>query len=212
MADGFSSTMRIVTGQPGAFEVGGDGLEQIRRVAVVDPHAAIGTAEVLGQTQVVAALGGVHGEVVDALGEGLPVSGLKSPRATCARQWRSAGPGSRRGRASCALGENPHVGMQAAVAVQVIQRRKRFVQRQVTGPAEHEHVTGNRHRISPVGKMGSSRTLGKSELTVREAGKLAVAKHTLHLSLLSPCILLILPRSGQAMTSLPAVHLPTTPF
>ncbi|TGY06415.1 lipase, partial [Stutzerimonas stutzeri] len=53
---------------------------------------------------------------------------------------------------------------------------------------------------------------GKSELTVREAGKLAVAKHTLHLSLLSPCILLILPRSGQAMTSLPAVHLPTTPF
>ncbi|AEA85245.1 conserved hypothetical protein [Stutzerimonas stutzeri DSM 4166] len=52
---------------------------------------------------------------------------------------------------------------------------------------------------------------GKSELTVREAGKLAVAKHTLHLSLLSPCILLILPRSGQAMTSLPAVHLPTTP-
>ena len=60
-------------------------------------------------------------------------------------------------------------------------------------------------------KKGSSRTLGKSELTVREAGKLAVAKHTLHLSLLSPCILLILPRSGQAMTSLPAVHLPTTP-
>ena len=53
---------------------------------------------------------------------------------------------------------------------------------------------------------------GKSELTVREAGKLAVAKHTLHLSLLSPCILLILPRSGQAMTPLPAVHPPTTPF
>ncbi|RRV42733.1 lipase, partial [Stutzerimonas stutzeri] len=45
-----------------------------------------------------------------------------------------------------------------------------------------------------------------------EAGKLAVAKHTLHLSLLSPCILLILPRSGQAMTPLPAVHPPTTPF
>ena len=60
-------------------------------------------------------------------------------------------------------------------------------------------------------KEGSSRTLGKSELTVREAGKLAVAKHTLHLSLLSPCILLILPRSG-AMTPLPAVHPPTTPF
>ena len=64
----------------------------------------------------------------------------------------------------------------------------------------------------PIPQKGSSRTLGKSELTVREAGKLAVAKHTLHLSLLSPCILLILPRSGQAMTSLPAVHPPTTPF
>ncbi|MEB5158883.1 hypothetical protein RXP19_15995, partial [Pseudomonas aeruginosa] len=35
---------------------------------------------------------------------------------------------------------------------------------------------------------------GKSELTVREAGKLVVAKPTIHLSLLSPCILLILPR------------------
>ncbi|MEB5160975.1 hypothetical protein RXP19_26895, partial [Pseudomonas aeruginosa] len=34
---------------------------------------------------------------------------------------------------------------------------------------------------------------GKSELTVREAGKLVVAKPTIHLSLLSPCILLILP-------------------
>ncbi|MEB5089693.1 hypothetical protein RXP19_30125, partial [Pseudomonas aeruginosa] len=31
---------------------------------------------------------------------------------------------------------------------------------------------------------------GKSELTVREAGKLVVAKPTIHLSLLSPCILL----------------------
>ena len=43
--------------------------------------------------------------------------------------------------------------------------------------------------------------VGKSRLTDREAGKLAVAKHTLHLSLLSPCILLILLLSGQATTS-----------
>src|SRR5690606_1883151 len=41
---------------------------------------------------------------------------------------------------------------------------------------------------------------GKSGLTGREAGKLVVAKPTIHLSLLSPCILLILPLSGQAMT------------
>ena len=44
---------------------------------------------------------------------------------------------------------------------------------------------------------------GEERVDSQEAGKLAVAKHTLHLSLLSPCILLILPRSGQAMTSLP---------
>ncbi len=43
--------------------------------------------------------------------------------------------------------------------------------------------------------------VGKSGLTDREAGKLAVAKHTLHLSLLLPCILLILLPSGQATTS-----------
>src|SRR5690606_3277783 len=41
---------------------------------------------------------------------------------------------------------------------------------------------------------------GKSGSTGREAGKLVVAKPTIHLSLLSPCILLILPLSGQAMT------------
>ena len=54
--------------------------------------------------------------------------------------------------------------------------------------------------------------VGKSGLTDREAGKLAVAKHTLHLSLLSPCILLILLLSGQATKPLPVAHPPTTPF
>ncbi|TBW00064.1 lipase, partial [Azotobacter chroococcum] len=43
--------------------------------------------------------------------------------------------------------------------------------------------------------------LGKRGLTVREAGKLAVAKLTNRCPLLSPCILLILPLSGQATTS-----------
>lgn len=157
MADGLlQHDARIVTGKPCAFQVGGDGFEQIGRSGqVVDPHAAVGLAEVLGQTQVVAALGGVHGEVVDALGEGLP--GVRAEVAACdLRAAVTLG----QGQVAVAVellarqGENPHVGMQAAVAVQVIQRRKQFVQRQVTGPAEHEHVTGNRHRISPRGKNG----------------------------------------------------------
>ncbi|CAD5378199.1 hypothetical protein OF001_U290058 [Pseudomonas sp. OF001] len=42
--------------------------------------------------------------------------------------------------------------------------------------------------------------VGKSGLTDREAGKLAVAKHTNACPLLSPCILLILLLSGQATT------------
>ena len=159
MADGFfQHDARIVTGQPGAFQVGGDGLEQIRRGGqVVDPHAAIGTAEILGQTRVFAALGGVHGEIVEALGEGLP--GLGVEVAAC-----DLGAAMALGEGQVAVavellarqGENAHVGMQAAVAMQVIQRRQQLVQRQVTGPAEHEHVTGNRHRISPRGKKWAS--------------------------------------------------------
>ncbi|PWU32196.1 lipase, partial [Pseudomonas sp. RW407] len=52
---------------------------------------------------------------------------------------------------------------------------------------------------------------GKSGLTVREAGRLAVAKRTNPHPLLSPCILLILLLSGQATKSSPATHLPTAP-
>ncbi|OPD72282.1 lipase, partial [Pseudomonas aeruginosa] len=50
---------------------------------------------------------------------------------------------------------------------------------------------------------------GKSELTVREVGRLAVAKQTNSHALLSPCILLILPLSGQA-TRLSPVAKPLT--
>src|SRR5690606_18511208 len=61
-----------------------------------------------------------------------------------------------------------------------------------------------RSSLKPCGKRGFFLVLrrigGKSGLTGREAGKLVVAKPTIHLSLLSPCILLILPLSGQAMT------------
>ncbi|MCY1298911.1 Transposase [compost metagenome] len=51
---------------------------------------------------------------------------------------------------------------------------------------------------------------GKSELTVREVGKLAVAKRTNPHSLLPPCILLILLLSGQATKSSPVAKPLTT--
>src|SRR5690606_14811792 len=68
-------------------------------------------------------------------------------------------------------------------------------------------LAGSGAMKNPLGKpsgfpffMVLRRIGGKSGLTGREAGKLVVAKPTIHLSLLSPCILLILPLSGQAMT------------
>ncbi|WP_270670289.1 hypothetical protein, partial [Aeromonas sp. QDB04] len=42
-------------------------------------------------------------------------------------------------------------------------------------------------------KKGSSRDPGKVEVDRQSAGKLVVAKHTTTITLLSPCIILILP-------------------
>ncbi|MFQ2694390.1 hypothetical protein ACK3ZQ_06410, partial [Aeromonas caviae] len=51
-----------------------------------------------------------------------------------------------------------------------------------------------------VGQMlGSSRDLGEVEVDRQGAGKLAVSKHTTTITLLSPCIILILPPSGQVI-------------
>ncbi|WP_219813028.1 hypothetical protein, partial [Aeromonas sp. ASNIH6] len=44
-------------------------------------------------------------------------------------------------------------------------------------------------------KNGSSRDLGEVEVDRQGAGKLAVSKHTTTITLLSPCIILILPPS-----------------
>ncbi|MFM4898118.1 hypothetical protein ACEUCT_15660, partial [Aeromonas caviae] len=44
-------------------------------------------------------------------------------------------------------------------------------------------------------KKGSSRDLGEVEVDRQGAGKLAVSKHTTTITLLSPCIILILPPS-----------------
>ncbi|WP_339385938.1 hypothetical protein, partial [Aeromonas caviae] len=47
--------------------------------------------------------------------------------------------------------------------------------------------------------FGSSRDPGKVEVDRQGAGKLVVAKHTTTITLLSPCIILILPPSGQVI-------------
>lgn len=56
---------------------------------------------------------------------------------------------------------------------------------------------------------GSSRDLGEVEVDRQGAGKLAVSKHTTTITLLSPCIILILPPSGQVIPSSPKRFLPT---
>ncbi|MEI4942460.1 hypothetical protein U1710_11750, partial [Aeromonas caviae] len=58
-------------------------------------------------------------------------------------------------------------------------------------------------------KIGSSRDPGKVEVDRQGAGKLVVAKHTTTITLLSPCIILILPPSGQVIPSSPKRFLPT---
>ncbi|MBP4060146.1 hypothetical protein, partial [Aeromonas sp. Prich7-2] len=55
----------------------------------------------------------------------------------------------------------------------------------------------NHMKDSRIIKKGSSRDLGEVEVDRQGAGKLAVSKHTTTITLLSPCIILILPPSGQ---------------
>jgi hypothetical protein len=57
--------------------------------------------------------------------------------------------------------------------------------------------------------LGSSRDPGKVEVDRQGAGKLVVSKHTTTITLLSPCIILILPPSGQVIPSSPKRFLPT---
>ncbi|MDH0435962.1 hypothetical protein N7366_22570 [Aeromonas caviae] len=66
-----------------------------------------------------------------------------------------------------------------------------------------------RTRSAVLGKYGSSRDPGKVEVDRQGAGKLAVSKHTTTITLLSPCIILILPPSGQVIPSSPKRFLPT---
>ncbi|MDX7673890.1 hypothetical protein SJS50_20760, partial [Aeromonas caviae] len=57
--------------------------------------------------------------------------------------------------------------------------------------------------------FGSSRDPGKVEVDSQGAGILVVAKHSTTITLLSPCIILILPPSGQVIPSSPKRFLPT---
>ncbi|WP_218972762.1 hypothetical protein, partial [Aeromonas caviae] len=57
-----------------------------------------------------------------------------------------------------------------------------------------DHFTINNFSLVAL-KKGSSRDLGEVEVDRQGAGKLAVSKHTTTITLLSPCIILILPPS-----------------
>ncbi|MFM5280460.1 hypothetical protein, partial [Aeromonas caviae] len=61
-------------------------------------------------------------------------------------------------------------------------------------PVHHQSKAGamGSGHLNPQ-KRGSSRDLGEVEVDRQGAGKLAVSKHTTTITLLSPCIILILP-------------------
>ena len=146
MADGFfQHDPRVVAGQPGGMQVGGDILEQVWRGGqVVDAHPLGGGAQVAGQAAEVGALAGVHGEVIEAVGKALP--GLRVEVGTghlgAAMPF---GQGLKGGAAvgAAGQGDNAHVAVQAAGAVQVVERWQQLVQGQVAGAAEHQHVAGD---------------------------------------------------------------------
>ncbi|WP_290436943.1 hypothetical protein, partial [Aeromonas caviae] len=68
--------------------------------------------------------------------------------------------------------------------------------KQTRDPAGPCPDTGENDRVAQATLfLGSSRDLGEVEVDRQGAGKLAVSKHTTTITLLSPCIILILPPS-----------------
>ncbi|MCY1436719.1 hypothetical protein D9M71_528510 [compost metagenome] len=120
----------------------GDRHEQVRcGRQVVDAGQPARFAEKARQATEVGTLRGIHGEVVQACGETRPdilieiVAGNLRPAAALGEleiltAWQVA-PGQ---------GNDAHGDVQAALAIQVIERRKQFVQGQITGAAEHHNV------------------------------------------------------------------------
>ncbi|MNZ96695.1 hypothetical protein D3C78_1159010 [compost metagenome] len=135
---------RVGPGQAGDGQVGGDRREQLRRGGqVVDASAIAGAAQALGQAAELGALRGVHGEVVEALGEALPgvggEVGAGDLRPAVALGQRLVGLAAQR---AAGQGEDAQIGGQSPLAVQVIECRQQLVQGQIAGAAEHQHVAG----------------------------------------------------------------------
>ena len=113
-------------------------------------HAAFGLSQLVREADEFAALGGVHGEIIEALAESLPDVRIEIvARHLCPAMALGQ---SHIGVALQALagdGKNAHVPVQSPFAMQVIERGDELVQRQVTGAAEDQHVAGNGHDITP---------------------------------------------------------------
>gem|GEM_PF-6876200 len=130
MADGFfQHDACVLTGKAHAFQVGGDGLEQVGRGGqVMHPHPSFGRAEVMGQTGEFAALRGVDGEIIEARGETLPDGVVEI--GTC-----HLGAAVTLGQADVGVAvdvlarqrQDAHVVVQAAFAMQVIEGRNELV-------------------------------------------------------------------------------------
>ncbi|MNZ57695.1 hypothetical protein D3C78_756800 [compost metagenome] len=133
-------------GQAGDGEVLRDGREQRRRGRqVVHQHASFTALQRPAQAAEVGALAGIHGEIAEAGGETAPAFRGE----IAARHLRPAmafGQGEERTVLQVApgQGEDPRIGRQAFLAMQVIERRQQFVQSQVAGAAEHQDVAGTR--------------------------------------------------------------------
>ncbi|MDT4846314.1 hypothetical protein FQZ97_803300 [compost metagenome] len=130
--------------QTGQREVLRDGREQRRGGRqVVHQHPALAAFQGAAQAVEIGALPGVHGEVGDARGEAAP--GLQGEVGL--RHLRPAMPlgEGEEGvvvHAPPGQGENPRIGWQAVLAMQVVERRKQLAQGQVAGAAEHQDVAG----------------------------------------------------------------------
>ncbi|MCY1397601.1 hypothetical protein D9M71_126100 [compost metagenome] len=151
-ADGFfQHDARLRRGHAGDGQVRGDVLEQVGRGGqVVHPTAAGIGAQVARQTAEIGALGRVHGEVIESLGEAAPGFGGEIGAG-------HLGPAAALGQGAEAVavegvagqGEDAHLRMQATFAVKVIEGREQLVQREIAGAAEDEHVAGAGQGRSP---------------------------------------------------------------
>lgn len=127
---------------------------------IEDPDALRPSAQFLGQTWKIHALGDIQGHVVQARGKGLPGSlieiagGYMLPHVALHELPIAVLP-----MAGAGYREDAAVGMQMPVAVQVVQRGQQLAQGQIAGPAKYHDVTGltvlHRHAHSPLWRQGA---------------------------------------------------------